>query len=118
LLVLLLGAVTAQARVIGKSSGSSFALASGKVKEPRRLAFSIDANAPGSQAIEVSYSVFCEAGVKSDFEVGEFDAVTPLSRRLPVPIKRAERCHAIVSAGQTDFSQPEFTIAIELRAKR
>jgi hypothetical protein len=119
ILVLFAGAVAAHARVIGKSSGSTFAIASGKVKEPKRLSVTVDANAPGPQAVEVSYDVRCEAAnVKFDFEGGEFEAVTPVNRRLPIPLKRPESCHANVSAGQIDFSQPEFTISIELRAKR
>lgn len=105
--------------MIGSDSGTSFAIASGKVKEPKRLGISIDAKAPGSQAIGVSYGVRCKAEPsKFDFTGGEFAAVTPVSRRLPIPIKRADRCHVTVSAGQTDFSQPEFIISIELTAKR
>jgi hypothetical protein len=118
-LLLLVGAVTAEAKLIGKSSGSTFAIASGKVKEPKRLSVSIDSSAAGSQAIEVSYDVRCEAEPsKFDFKGGEFEAVTPVSRRLPILFKRPKNCHVNVSAGQTDFSQPEFVISIELRAKR
>jgi hypothetical protein len=112
-------APVAHGKLIRSGSGTGFAIVSGKVKEPKRLSVSIDAKAPGSQAIEVSYGVRCNAGrVKFDFKEGEFDAFTPLSRRLPVPLKRPDSCHVTVSAGQTDFSQPEFVISIELRAKR
>jgi hypothetical protein len=118
-LVLLVGAAPADAKLISKGSGTSFAIASGKVKEPKRLSVSVDAKAPGSQAVEVSYSVRCKAEPsKFDFKGSEFDAFTPLSRRLPIPLKRPDRCHVQVSASQTDFSQPEFVISIELRAKR
>jgi hypothetical protein len=118
-LVLLVGAAASNAKLIRSGSGTTFAIASGKVKEPKRLSVSIDAKAPGSQAIEVSYGVRCKAEPsKFDFKGGEFDAFTPLRRRLPIPIKRPDSCHVTASAGQTDFSQPEFVISIELRAKR
>ena len=105
--------------MIASNSGTGSAIASGKVKEPKRLGVSIDAKAPGSQAIEVSYGVRCNAGrVKFDFKAGEFEAVTPVSRRLPIPLKRPDGCHVTVSAIQTDFSQPEFKISIEITARR
>jgi hypothetical protein len=118
-LVLLVSAAAAHAKVIGSDSGTSSAIASGKMKEPKRLGVSIDAKAPGSQAIEVSYGVRCKAEPsKFGFKGGEFDAFTPLSRRLPIPIKRPDRCHVTVSAIQTDFSQPEFVISIKITARR
>jgi hypothetical protein len=118
-LALLVGAAAAHAKLIRSGSGTSSAIVSGKVKEPKRLSVSIDAKAPGPQAIEVSYGVTCRAEPsKFDFKGGEFEAVTPLSRRLPIPIKRPDKCHVTASASQTDFSQPEFVISIQIRARR
>jgi hypothetical protein len=119
LLALLVGAAAAHAKLIRSGSGTTSAIASGKVKEPKRLSVSIDVKAPGPQAIEVSYGVRCSAEPsKFGFKAGEFEAVTPLSRRLPIPIRRPDECRVIASASQTDFSQPEFVISIQIRAKR
>jgi hypothetical protein len=117
--MLLVCAAPAHGKVIGSGSGTSFANASGKAKEPKRLAVAINTSAITPQSVDVSYGVSCSARrFKFDFTQGTFVATTPANRRLPIPLKRPQKCNVTVSASQSDFFMPQFVISIEITARR
>lgn len=109
---------TADAKLIGQGSGTSFASASGSAKHPRKFLRVQVTTDNDPQSVDVSWSVSCQGRhFRFESRQGTFNVTTPAVKPLPRPVKRPTKCHVDVSASQTDFFVDPFLVQVFLLAK-
>lgn len=112
-------APSVEAKRIAFASGTSFAHASGNAKSPRLLFFVVDDSSPFGQQVDTSWGVSCTAkGFKFQSRQGTWAGTTVLTRRLPIPLKRPQKCSVSISASQADFFVDPFTVYVSIYARR
>lgn len=93
------GAAETKLRVIGRHSASGdFAttIASGRAKRPTALYMRVLARP--NQGIAANWLILCSKGLGSGSKSGKFSAMTPVTRRLRMPMARPSNCSVSGSA--------------------
>jgi hypothetical protein len=72
------------------------AVASGSVDNPRRLWVKVKAQS--NQGVYVAWTVVCSRGSGAGSRDGDFNATTPLRRRLRTPYRQPDSCSFSASA--------------------